>query len=364
VTTALEVAGLNKAFGAQAVLAGVDLAVPGGSLTAVLGASGSGKTTLLRILVGFERADRGRVVLNGMVVEDDRVHVPPERRRIGYVPQDGALFSHLTAAGNIAFGLTPAQRREGRVDELLALVGLAGQGARYPHQLSGGQQQRVALARALAPRPGLVLLDEPFASLDAALRAAVRADVQRVLRETGTTAVLVTHDQEEALSLADQVAVLRGGRIVQCASPADLYAKPVDPDVARFVGDANMVPGVMRGGQAVTALGTLAVGEESGRLSEGEPVLVLVRPEQVELRPGAEGAGCRGRIAASHFYGHDTVVTVETAGGTSPVSRIRVRLSGRPPLPGGTEVTIRAAGPVRAWGPETHPWAARHRETA
>ncbi len=360
--TTLTISGVCKTFGAHRVLTGVDLEVPGGSLTAVLGASGSGKTTLLRILAGFERADLGRVALNGTVVEDDQIHLPPEQRRIGYVPQDGALFPHLTTTGNVGFGL-PRRERAGRVEELLALVGLAGLENRYPHQLSGGQQQRVALARALAPRPGLVLLDEPFASLDAALRAAVRADVRRVLRETGITAVLVTHDQDEALSLADQVAVLRGGRVVQCNKPEELYATPVDPTVAGFVGEANLIQGVMRGRLAVTSLGALPVSEGTPAIGEAEHVLVLIRPEQVQVEAGAAADGLPGRVTEFHYYGHDVVIAVETAQSVGPGTRIRARLAGRPPLPVGTAVTIRATGPVKAWGAETHPWAsARSRD--
>jgi iron(III) transport system ATP-binding protein len=355
--TKLTVSGLFKAFGAHEVLKGLDLQVPGGSLTAVLGSSGSGKTTLLRILVGIERADRGRVALNGTVVEDGHIHVPPECRRVGYVPQDGALFPHLTAAGNVGFGISRHERREGRVEKLLDLVGLVGQGERYPHQLSGGQQQRVALARALAPRPRLVLLDEPFASLDAALRASVRNDVQRVLRETGTTAVLVTHDQDEALSMADQVAVLRDGRIAQCGSPTELYIGPADPAVARFIGEANLLQGVMRSGRVVTSLGILPLGPHAAAAREGEHVLVLIRPEQVEVQAGAESEGLPGRVIQSHYHGHDTVIVVETAWSAGPSTQIHARLSGRPPLPAGTTVTLRASGPVRTWGAETHPWA-------
>ena len=222
------VTGLGKAFGAHPVLAGLDLEVPAGSLTAILGPSGSGKTTLLRLLAGFERADAGTIGIGGVLVDGPGVHLPPERRRIGYVPQEGSLFPHLTVAANVGFGL-PArrhgarQRRAGQVEALLETVGLAGFGRRYPHQLSGGQQQRVALARALAIEPAVVLLDEPFASLDAHLRASVRADVQEIFRRAGTTAVLVTHDQDEALSVADRVAALRDGRIAQCAPPDDLY---------------------------------------------------------------------------------------------------------------------------------------------
>jgi len=232
----LEVTGLYKAFGAHQVLAGADLAVPAGSLTAILGASGSGKTTLLRVLAGFERPDAGTVRIGGEPADGPGVHLPPERRRIGYVPQEGSLFPHLTAAGNVAFGLPAGQRRGPKAAGLLEQVGLAGLGRRYPHQLSGGQQQRVALARALAIDPAVVLLDEPFASLDAGLRASVRADLRRLLAGAGITAVLVTHDQDEALSVADRVAVLRDGQIAQYAAPQELYDRPADADLARFVG--------------------------------------------------------------------------------------------------------------------------------
>ena len=205
------VTGLHKAFGAHPVLTGVDLEVPAGSLTAILGPSGSGKTTLLRLLAGFERADAGTISIGDSLVDGPGVYVAPERRRIGYVPQEGSLFPHLTVEANVGFGLAARDRRAGRAASMLEMVGLAGLGRRYPHQLSGGQQQRVALARALAIQPAVVLLDEPFASLDAHLRASVRADVQDIFRRAGTTAVLVTHDQDEALSVADRVAALRDG---------------------------------------------------------------------------------------------------------------------------------------------------------
>jgi iron(III) transport system ATP-binding protein len=194
--TQLAVTGLTKAFGGRPVLTDVDLDVPEGSLTAILGPSGSGKTTLLRIIVGFEHADGGMVTLGGTVVDGPGAHVPAERRRIGYVPQEGCLFPHLTVAANVGFGLPRRDRRTQAIGDLLDAVGLAGLGGRYPHQLSGGQQQRVALARALAIKPSLVLLDEPFGSLDANLRASIRADVRRLLTEAGATAVLVTHDQD------------------------------------------------------------------------------------------------------------------------------------------------------------------------
>src|SRR5271166_5891539 len=237
------VTGLHKAFGAHPVLTGVDLEVPAGSLTAILGPSGSGKTTLLRLMAGFERLDAGTIGIGDVLVDGPSAYVAPERRRIGYVPQEGTLFPHLTVAGNVGFGLTGRERRGGKVDAMLETVGLAGFGRRYPHQLSGGLQQRVALARALAIEPEVVLLDEPFSSLDAGLRASVRADVHRVLRDAGTTALLVTHDQDEALSMADLVAVIRHGRIAQTGTPQELYEHPVDPAMAEFLGDANLITG-------------------------------------------------------------------------------------------------------------------------
>src|ERR1700691_455027 len=206
------VTGLQKAFGTHPVLTGVDLEVPAGSLTAILRPSGSGKTTLLRLMAGFDRADAGTIKIGDVLVDGLGVHIAPERRRIGYVPQEGSPFPHLTDEGHGRFALAARERRGGKVASMLEAVGLGGFGKRYPHQLSGGKQQRVALARALAIQPALVLLDEPSASLDPHLRASVRADVQEILRRRGTTAVLVTHDQDEALSIADRVAALRDGR--------------------------------------------------------------------------------------------------------------------------------------------------------
>jgi iron(III) transport system ATP-binding protein len=346
--TQLAVSGLNKAFGGRSVLSGVDLEVPENSLTAILGPSGSGKTTLLRVIVGFEQADSGTVRLGGTVVDGPGAHVPSERRRIGYVPQEGALFPHLTVAANVGFGLPRRERRGKAIGDLLDAVGMAGLGHRYPHQLSGGQQQRVALARALAIKPSLVLLDEPFGSLDANLRATIRADVRRLLREAGATAILVTHDQDEALSTADQVAVLRYGGIVQCAAPQDLYTHPADPELARFIGEANLVDGVLGNGSVDTVLGPLPVqAGVRGKLDPG-PVTVLVRPEQIEI---SEKNGCRGlagRIVASGYHGHDSVVHVEPE--QQPGSpAIIVRTLGGCKLPAGTMVTLRASGSVPAW---------------
>jgi iron(III) transport system ATP-binding protein len=298
----LSVTGLSKSFGDTAVLSGLDLEVPAGSLTAVLGPSGCGKTTLLRLLGGFERADGGSIRLGERVLCDGRTHLAPERRAIGFVPQEGALFPHLDVAANVGFGLSRAQRRGGRVDELLELVGLGAMANRLPHQLSGGQQQRVALARALAPSPAVVLLDEPFDALDAGLRAQVRAQVRSVLREAGATALLVTHDQEEALSLADLVAVMRDGRIVQSADPRSVYRDPVDAEVALFVGEAVLLHAELSDGYADTRLGRIPVRRAPAGQREA---VVMLRPEQVSCHEHLLDGAPRGRVSAAEFFGHD-----------------------------------------------------------
>jgi iron(III) transport system ATP-binding protein len=345
----LGVRGVAKAFAQQSVLRGVDLVVPDGSFTAILGASGSGKTTLLRIVAGFERPDRGEVWLGDELVDDAGPrYIACERRRIGYVPQEGALFPHLSVGRNVGFGLPRDAARPKRVDELLELVGLAGYRRRYPHQLSGGQQQRVALARALAIGPEVVLLDEPFSSLDAALRASVRSEVLAVLRQAGTTSVLVTHDQDEALSMADQVAVLRDGVVAQLDSPAGLYGHPEDAGVARFLGEANLIEGEIRDGMATTMLGRLPVGSWSGQSSG--LARVMVRPEQIEL--GEVGEGTDGVVISYEYYGHDAVVRIrpERMGVPEPgVPELVVRITGGPPLAPGLRVGLSVRGPVVAW---------------
>jgi iron(III) transport system ATP-binding protein len=356
----LAVSALHKAFGTHPVLTGLDLDVPAGAFTAILGPSGSGKTTLLRLLAGFERADAGTIVIGDRVVDGPGAgHVPPERRKIGYVPQEGALFPHLTVAANVGFGLPARGRRGSRTGELLDAVGLAGMGPRYPHQLSGGQQQRVALARALAIRPEVVLLDEPFASLDAHMRASVRADVQQICRTAGTTAVLVTHDQDEALSLADRVAVLRDGRIVQYAPPQDLYRLPADPTLARFIGDANLLDGLLAGagrnGSCLvdTVLGRLPVEPSSQVNGSAGPVTVLIRPEQLEISERSSSTAAApdcltGHVVACEYYGHDAVVRVRPDSAAAG-QEVIVRTSGGPQLPAGAAVIVRARGPVVAW---------------
>jgi iron(III) transport system ATP-binding protein len=351
--TSLTVAGVRKSFRDTPVLRGVDLRAKPGQLTAILGASGAGKTTLLRVIAGFEAADAGEISLDGMVVDDGRKRLPPERRRIGYVPQDGALFPHLTVRANAAFALPRRDRRGSRADEILDLVGLADLGSRYPHQLSGGQQQRVAIARALAGKPQLVLLDEPFASLDASLRAAVRADVLGALRATGTTAVLVTHDQDEALSAADYVAVLRDGAIMQAASPQEIYQAPGDPWTASFVGTANLLPGTGNGTEVRTVLGRHGLRPDQEGSVEGS-VTVLIRPEQIRIAPASQG-GVLGQVIETRYHGHDALIMVRPdprlrvngAGGKTEPLRVRT-IRRDPPAPG-EEVSLTVEGTVVAW---------------
>jgi iron(III) transport system ATP-binding protein len=335
----LVVSGVGKSYGSLPVLTGVDLVVPAGTLAAVLGRSGCGKTTLLRLVAGFDRPDAGSIRIGGRTVVDATTCLPPERRHVGYVTQDGTLFPHLTVAANIAFGLPRGARRDGRrVHELLELVGLDAKYAkRHPHELSGGQQQRVALARALAPKPGIVLLDEPFSSLDAELRESTRRAVAAALEAAGTTAVLVTHDQGEALSLASQVAVMWDGVIAQVAEPTELYRKPANSRIAGFVGDAVLLPAQLIGGMAECVLGRLAVpaGHADG------PSDVLIRPEQIVI--GGNGNGRRARVLGATFYGHDATVRLELADDGTTVTA-------RPPGHGvprvGQDVTLTVEGEV------------------
>jgi iron(III) transport system ATP-binding protein len=308
--------GLQKSYGGPDVLHGVDLTVPSGAVVALLGTSGCGKTTLLRLIAGFEAAQAGRITLGERVLEAPGIHLPAERRHIGYVPQEGTLFPHLTVRGNVGFGLTRAERRGGRVAEALALTGLTGLEDRYPSDLSGGQQQRTALARALAPRPGLILLDEPFAALDMALRRTVCADVVALLRANGATAILVTHDPQEAFASADLVAVMRRGGIAQCAEPATLYRTPVDAEVARLTGETLFLDATLHGCRADTVLGPVRVQPGSAGAAS-----VLLRPEQV--RVAAPGEGIEVLVLSSVFRGDHTLVSV-IAGG----AHLSIRLPG------------------------------------
>ena len=329
-TGALAVEGLAKAFGAAAVLDQVGLAVPAGRVVALLGPSGCGKTTLLRCIAGLERPDAGEVRLDGRALCGPGVFVPPERRRIGMVFQDGALFPHLSVAGNVGYGLSRTERRGARATEALALVDLAGFGDRLPASLSGGQAQRVALARALVTRPSVLLLDEPFSNLDTILRVQIRAEVQRLLADLGVTAVFVTHDQEEAFVVGDEVAVMLAGRIVQQAAPAELYRAPASRAVAAFLGDANLLPGVATAGLADTVIGRVPLRAEL----RGD-VDVLLRPEQLRV-----SAGRAATIDSVQYFGHDAVYLTRLPDGAA----LRVRVLDAPEFRPGDRVDLDYVG--------------------
>ena len=342
----LRISGLCKAFDGHVVLHHVDLAVQTGALLALLGPSGGGKTTLLRVLCGFERANAGTIEIDGRCVVRDNLHLPTEQRRIGYVPQEGALFPHLSVAENIVFGLPRTQRRaRHRVEELLKLVGLPAEYAqRTPQQLSGGQQQRVALARALAPAPSLVLLDEPFSSLDAALRLETREAVAKALAATGATAVLVTHDQAEALSLGHEVAVLWNGQLIQRASPQTLYRQPATRELAAFIGDAVLLPGTVESGVASCALGklTLLTSVADGRVD------IMIRPEQIHLqRATGGGTGHDALVEAVTYNGRDADIYLQLF--DADHSTIRARVPGHQSPAVGERVRFSIDGEVIAY---------------
>lgn len=405
----LRLEGVDKTFPVRRApvhaLRDITLTIASGKLTSVLGASGSGKSTLLRVIAGFEHPDRGRVSLDGRYLIGPGTFVRPEQRGIGIVPQDGALFPHLDVAGNVAFGLartaadrlSPARRRASadRVEGLLHMVGLDGYQRRRVDQLSGGQQQRVALARALAPSPGVILLDEPFSAIDAALRAELGLEVRALLRGLEITTVLVTHDQEEALSLADEVVVMRDGRIVQVGSPRSVYENPVDAATARFVGDAVVLEGTVISCDECEARVECVLGRLTGLPSRipaakdgpsplgsaagtetlsptriparseavpaspfssglppasplapvfpaGGPCQVIIRPESLRMA----SSGVPAVVISTEYYGHDAMTTLRLgAAGDGPIIRVRTSEPAMLPL-AGTAVCLQVADPV------------------
>ena len=330
--TSLELHAVRKSYAAVEVLCGVDLSITAGSRTAIVGPSGSGKTTLLRIIAGFETPDSGRVTLGGDVLANDTDSVPAHQRAIGFVPQDGALFPHLSVEGNIGFGLprnTP--HRTQRLHELMDMVSLnVSMLSRRPHELSGGQQQRVALARALAQRPRLMLLDEPFSALDTGLRVSTRKAVAKLLGDAGITTILVTHDQSEALSFADQVAVMRAGRLVQAGRPIDLYTRPADEATASFLGESIVLPANLTDGWADCALGRVAV-NDSGRSGVAN---IMLRPEQLQLMevplseaantasPLPDASACYGAVLDADYGGAICVLSVRLLRGGSSLASV------------------------------------------
>jgi iron(III) transport system ATP-binding protein len=324
----VRLSGVSRSYGPVRAVRELDLEVRKGEILAFLGPSGCGKTTTLRLIAGFESPDSGTVEVGGRKVAGPGLAVPPEKRRVGMVFQDYALFPHLSVEQNVAYGLPGGKKRKGRVEEVLALAHLEGLGDRMPHELSGGQQQRVALARALAPEPAVVLLDEPFSNLDASLRVRVRSEMREILRDAGATAVFVTHDQEEALSLADEVAVMMDGMVVQSAPPETLYHQPATRQVASFVGEANFLPGVAENGHVSCALGDIPI------LGDGEgEVEVMLRPEALVLRALPNG---QATVEDREFYGHDQLLKLRLdSGGT-----LRARLVGGPGFGPGERVAV------------------------
>jgi len=341
------------------VVRDVSLHVAPGEIVALLGPSGCGKTSLLRAVAGLERIRAGTISVGTTVVSGPGLWVKPEHRRVGMVFQDGALFPHLTVSANVAFGLRPLRRPEAarRVEEVLALVDLPGFGDRLPRTLSGGQQQRVALARSLAPAPAVLLLDEPFSALDAALRVQVRTEVARILREIGVTTLFVTHDQDEAFVLGDRVAVMRDGRVEQIDTPEILYRRPATAWVAGFVGEANLVPGRLGPGRCtLTPLGPIDVDLDpgpdtsAGPRSAGDELVVLVRPEQISVAAaGAGGGGQPATVEAVEYHGRDVRYRLTLDDGTEVAARCgpdAVHLRGSR-----VQVAYRETGaaPTRAW---------------
>ncbi|MDB5892868.1 MAG: transporter ATP-binding protein [Rhodoferax sp.] len=350
----LEISAVQKAYGPVQVLGGIDLGVAAGSRTAIVGPSGSGKTTLLRIIAGFEFPDAGTVTLGGQRLADGPDAVPAHKRGIGFVPQDGALFPHLNVADNVGFGLARnLPGRAERIAELMDMVALdTAMLQRRPHELSGGQQQRVALARALAQRPRLMLLDEPFSALDTGLRAATRKAVAHLLTSAGITTILVTHDQSEALSFADQVAVMRGGQLVQVGTPMALYLRPRDPATAGFLGDTIVMPAEVASGFADCALGRIAVNQPERR----GPAQIMLRPEQLQLSEvpvatvdTAGGTACFGEVTDIDFGGPVCVVSVRLLGAPPASAPLQVRSPGIHVPPVGATVRIAVAGPAHVF---------------
>ena len=334
---ALRCSNLTRRFAGVTAVNDASLEVESGTLLALLGPSGCGKTTLLRLIAGLERPHEGTIEVAGRTVESDSVHLPPERRQVGLVFQEYALFPHLSVEDNVGFGLTRGSDPETRVRDLLGQVGLDGLGSRMPHELSGGQQQRVALARALAPGPRLIMLDEPFSNLDPSLRVGVRSEVRRVLRAADATAIIVTHDQEEALSLADEVAVMMDGRILQQAPPAALYRRPASRRVAEFVGDINVIDGRAIGRAVVCDLGTISVVDDLYG-----PADVLIRPEALQL---SEDQGGQAIQVGRSFYGHDQMINLRFDSGLRLSSRVGPTFTFRR----GARVRVQLSGDVLAF---------------
>ena len=320
---------VRHSYGDVAAIQSLSLSVAAGEVVCLLGPSGCGKTTALRIAAGLEKIQHGRVLLDGNVIADLIRDLPPERRNMGFLFQDYALFPHLSVAENVAFGLQgfSGNGRQARVEEVLQQVTLANAADRFPHELSGGQQQRAALARSLAPRPHVILLDEPFSSLDARMRDKVRDNTLHALKQSGAGTLMVTHDAEEAMFMADKIAVMRRGRLVQFGSPVELYCHPLDAFVAEFFGEVNRISGTVEGGRVATPFGDLP----SRDLEEGAAVDVLVRPEALRLAPIHEGLDPSRavKVIAARMLGRTSLIHLRITSMTGQELHLHSRMPGR-----------------------------------
>ena len=339
----VELSDVGKRYGNVAAISSVSFAVSAGEILSLLGPSGCGKTTVLRLIAGFEVPDRGEIRLNGAVVSGGGVHMAPERRLVGMLFQEYALFPHLTVEENVGFGLgrLTADDRHMKLRRAMELVRLDGLEARYPHELSGGQQQRVALARTLAPEPVIVLFDEPFSNIDASLRARMRVRVETILRDGGISAVFVTHDREEAFAMADRVAVMHEGRIEQIDSPQAVYYSPSSPDVARICGSANFIDGTIESGWAATEVGRLQWTSPDDRVQEGSSVWIIAHPDDFRVQYGSNATA---KVLSNEFRGDETVLRIllpsgkvisarhASPGGLSPDTPVRLTPASRTPF--------------------------------
>lgn len=329
---------VTKRYDRLVAVDNISLSIPEGTLSVLLGRSGCGKTTTLRLVAGLERPDSGEIWLDGVAVSTNKHWIPAEKRHIGMVFQDYALFPHLTVVQNIAFPLTHLNRsqKNTRIKDLLDLVGLVGVEKRFPHQLSGGQQQRVALARALAPSPHVVLLDEPFSNLDASLRQSMREEIRRILQEAQATAIFVTHDQEEAMRLADELVVMQAGKILQHGTPASLYHQPNSHEVANFLGESNLIAGDAQGDTVATALGTLPLIH-----AQHGAVEVMLRPETLTI---TQADSPNATVTHAHYFGFYSMLTVQHDHDVS----LKVRTWSQDQLQVGARIQVQVEGAVVA----------------
>ena len=344
--SSLEISHLKVSLGNRLILDDLSFSLAEGQIAALLGPSGCGKTTLLRSIAGLIQPSDGTIRFGKQLVSLSSLVMPSHKRKIGYVPQEGALFPHLSVADNIGFGLDRSVFTKDQIrqitKEMLNLIGLQGFENRMPNQLSGGQQTRVALARALAIKPAIVLLDEPFSALDAALRGDLRTDVIDLLRKSNATAILVTHDREEALVSADVVALMRDGQIIQQGSPEAVYSKPISPAMAISTGDALVLDAAQAAdGSTAYLFNSKTVATPNGH--------IVIRPEEIKLDRNLAGAQSVGRISKIDYYGHDAMVSLEIQG-----QSIKVRIPGPFDYAVGEEVAVHHAGPVRFFSSATH----------